>query len=92
MSLGWTIGDIYSALQLTNHIVAYVRNTRGPKEHFQKLVSELNGLELALCEITELTASPDQTPDIEALKFTSCHSEESLSRFLKKERYSTLKT
>ena len=84
MSYGWSAGDIVAAISLVNRIITCVGGTRGSREHFQELESELRGLSRALKEISELARIPDQIPDIVALKFAACLCGDTLDRFYEK--------
>ena len=83
-SFGWSAGDIVATITLVGRVVRCINGAHGATEHFQELVSELQGLSRALSEIDELTRIPDQLPEIQALKFASCSCGETLQRFYDK--------
>lgn len=83
-SFGWSAGDIVSAISLVNRIIQCIGGAHNARDHFQELLSELQALSRALREIAELTKIPDQTPEIQALKFASCSCTETLLRFYNK--------
>lgn len=84
MSFGWSAGDIVAAISLVNRIISSIRNIGRAREHFQELVSELDGLQRALEEISSLANATDQMPEIAALKFASCNCGAALERFYEK--------
>jgi hypothetical protein len=84
MSFGWSVGDIVAAISLINQVIHCVKDVGGSQEHFQELQSELQGLQLALTNISSLASEPGQIPDIVALKFVACSCQETIQRFLQK--------
>lgn len=85
-SFGWSAGDIVATITLVSRVIQCMRGAHGAREHFQELVSELQGLSKALHEISELAKMPGQIPEIQALKFASCLCNETLQRFYEKIR------
>jgi hypothetical protein len=85
-SFGWSAGDIIATITLVNRVIQCIGGAHGAEEHFQELVSELQGLSRALSEISELVRTPGQTPEIQAIKFASCSCGETLQRFYEKIR------
>lgn len=85
-SFGWSAGDILSTIALVNRVVQCIGGAHIARDHFQELLSELQGLSRALEEISELTKIPGQAPEIQALKFASCSCGETLQRFYEKIR------
>jgi hypothetical protein len=85
-SFGWSVGDIVAAISLVNNVIQCINGAHGAREHFQELVSELQGLSRALHEISELTGILGQIPEIQALKFAACSCRETLQRFYEKIR------
>jgi hypothetical protein len=71
MSFGWSAGDLVAAVKLINDIISCIRDVGGAWEHFQELVTELQGSEKTLDEINELAKSSSDIPEISALKFAS---------------------
>lgn len=63
MSFGWSAGDVVSMLQFTNKIISSLRSATGSRAHFQELEVELQGLQRALLDISELTGSAEQIPE-----------------------------
>jgi hypothetical protein len=84
MAFGWSAGDVVSTIKLVKNIISCVQNIGGAREHFQELFTELQGLEKALSQISVLTATSQQVPEIAALKFASCNCEGTLQRFYEK--------
>jgi hypothetical protein len=87
MSFGWSAGDVLSGVKLLINIISSLQDANGARTHFQELESELQGLSRALCEIANLAdGSPEQIPEIRALKFVACSCEGTLRRFYEKIR------
>lgn len=84
MSFGWSAGDLVAAVKLIHDIVSCIRDVGGAREHFQELVTELQGLEKALDEINQLATSSSDIPEISALKFASAACGDTLKRFYDK--------
>ena len=84
MSFGWSAGDVISAIQLTTKIITSLWSAGGSRANFQEIETELHDLQKALLEISELTGSPEQIPEIHALKFASCACGKTLQRFYEK--------
>lgn len=84
MSFGWSVGDVIAAIQLTTKVITSLSDANGSRTHFQELESELNGLQTALLDISDLTSCPEQIPEITALKFASCACGETIQRFYEK--------
>ncbi|CZR68156.1 uncharacterized protein PAC_18055 [Phialocephala subalpina] len=85
-SFGWSAGDVVATIALVNRVVQCIRGSHNARDHFQELVSELEALSRALCEISELAKVPGQTPEIQALKIASSSCGETLQRFYVKVR------
>jgi hypothetical protein len=78
MSFGWSVGHIVAAISMINQVIRCVKDVGGSQEHFQELQSELQGLQLALTNISSLASEPGQIPDIVAPKFVACSWQEAI--------------
>lgn len=83
-SFGWSAGDIVATIALVNRLITCIGGAHNARDHFQELLSELQGLSRALDELSQLTQIPGQIPEIQALKFAACSCGETLQRFYEK--------
>lgn len=87
MSLGFSLGDVISVLELFERVAREVRQYHGAPRHFQELQAELGLMKSTLSHVLQIQPqSPDETASIEQIRAIALHCQQPLLDFMEKLR------